>query len=409
MSFPLPAAGLALVFVALTAGRPAVAAPEARPSETFKVGQQDDDRFLAAVPLRKGSALAAFGSADDVFVRIVKKSGVVKGAKPLAVDGKSISGVRRAAMAKLTTGQVAVAWVGLVGVKDAVFARVVKPKGAPASDEIPVSDDDLADNSDASVVALAKGRFAVIWRTKTEAGDTSLNAQIFKASGDRVGKPATIKGPGGASVVSPVATRFGDGFVVVYALGDGKQGVLAQRFSAKGKPQGGALRLDADNKLVHEEPAVAPLASGGYAAVWRENAFTGGDFPIITDTVIRGRFVNAEGQKQALIALDDDAGDRTIERFLAPVETKAGLLVGWSVFLEHDDFQLHSDIRGAFVSEKGKAGDIVPLTKSIDDHEAEPRLVELVDDRVLLGFTSAPVGTTSRPQGAVGSFLEIKD
>ncbi|MDR4306739.1 hypothetical protein IHQ68_08920 [Chelatococcus sambhunathii] len=409
MSFHFHGRRLALILAALLSVQAAVAAPEAKPSDSFQVGLQDDDRFLAAVPLKKGSALAAFANADDILVRLVKKTGTVKGAKPIAVNGKSISGIRRAAMAKLTTGQIAIAWVGLVGIKEAVFARVVKPKGAPASDEVPVSDDELANNSDASVVALAKGKFAVIWRSETDEGESGIKTQLFKASGDPVGKPATITGPGGASVVSPVATHFGDGFVVVYALTGGKQGVLAQRFSAKGKPQGGALRLDSDNKLVHEEPAVAPLASGGYAAVWRESAFAGGDFPVITDTVIRGRFVNADGQKQALIALDDDAGDRTIERFLAPVETKAGLLVGWSVVIEHDDFQLHSDIRGAFVSDKGKAGAVAPLTKSIADSEAEPHLVELADDRVLLGFTSSPAEASSRPHGAVGSFLEITD
>ncbi|HEY0011360.1 MAG TPA: hypothetical protein VGB79_00740, partial [Allosphingosinicella sp.] len=76
--------------------------------------------------------------------------------------------------------------------------------------------------------------------------------------------------------------RSGNGFVVVWTdqshLGDGTgTAIKAQLYNANGNAVGGEFRVNTNGNSIQDQPAVATLASGGFAVAWRDWSGHGGD------------------------------------------------------------------------------------------------------------------------------------
>ena len=95
----------------------------------------------------------------------------------------------------------------------------------------------------------------------------------------------------------PVAATLADGSVVVawssHEQDGSMQGIYGQRFSAPGQRLGGEFQVAEATQWNQRNPALAPLANGGYVAVWVNE--TGSDVTGEFQVGIQGRLFDASG------------------------------------------------------------------------------------------------------------------
>jgi hypothetical protein len=122
-----------------------------------------------------------------------------------------------------------------------------------------------------AVGALADGSYVVAW-TSTAGSGTAIRARRVSATGEPVGGadiPVSIYTS--ASRFHPVVAPVGTGFVVAWFGGGPGDfvGIFARRFDSAGQPlDASEVRLNTATGDNQSMVAVAPLASGGYVAVW---------------------------------------------------------------------------------------------------------------------------------------------
>ena len=142
--------------------------------------------------------------------------------------------------------------------------------------------------TDAKVVALAGGGFAIAWDDNSlTGGDTNglaVRAQVYDAAGNAVGGEFLVNtATAGDQTLSGITALAGGGFAVSWTdasmTGGDTSGlaVRAQAFDATGHADGGELLLATNVTGDQLLPALAGLASGGFVASWADASGIGGD------------------------------------------------------------------------------------------------------------------------------------
>lgn len=142
--------------------------------------------------------------------------------------------------------------------------------------------------TDPAVAALASGGFVITWTDYTylleELGGADVRAQIYGASGERIGgefliNTETIDHQRDAKITG----LLGGGFVVVWQDYSGRRGDECGS-SIKAKVFGRGGELVRDEFLVNVEtrdsqiaPVVAALSDGGFVIAWHDLSGTRGD------------------------------------------------------------------------------------------------------------------------------------
>ena len=259
-----------------------------------------------------GSGIGADGQA--VRAQIYDAAGGAVGGE--FVVNATTTGVQRdPAVAGLADGGFVVAWrdfsnTGGDTSNSAIRAQVFDESGSPVGLEFLVNTTVSGHQSDAAITVLANGNFVVSWTDSSASGDdtsdTAVRAQVFSASGDRIGSEFVANTTTSGFQSEPDVVALDDGrFVVVFRDGNLSSTIRAQAFNADGTRSGDEFKVDQSETGNATAAKVAVLADGRLMFTWQDQALTGDD----TDQLsIRGRIFDPRGEGLTLVGTpgDDD-------------------------------------------------------------------------------------------------------
>ena len=156
-----------------------------------------------------------------------------------------------------------------------------------------------------SVTTLANGNFVIAWTdTSYSGGDAngdSVKAQLFDASGNKIGDEFLVNTETSASQRQPKTTALANGgFVIAWEDNSGTGGddsessVKAQVFGADGRKVGGELLVNTATAGAQEAASITALANGGFVVTWDDNSGTGGDD---SESSVKAQVFDAAGNK----------------------------------------------------------------------------------------------------------------
>jgi Ca2+-binding RTX toxin-like protein len=194
----------------------------------------------------------------------------------------------------------------LESVERLVFADVSFAVGViPAGDRV-VSSTTAGDQYNASSARLASGGYVTVWQSSDGSG-WGIFAQRFDAQGARVGGEFRVNSATNGTqslsddevALNAVAAQADGGFVVTWrsdSSDSSSWGVVAQRFSAAGEPQGAEIKVNTTTAGEQRDPSVAVLADGKFVVVWMDaNPEDKGDGKDTSDWGVYGQLFDAQG------------------------------------------------------------------------------------------------------------------
>ena len=160
-------------------------------------------------------------------------------------------------------------------------------EGMPVGGQWQVNTEATGIQADASVEALADGGFVALWFTGRPDFSTSIQGQRFAADGTALGGEFLVNSwtEGHRSEPSAAASDDG-GFVVIWKHSgpndwdDTGGGILGRRFGPDGTAAGLEFQVNAVTAGDQSSPVVAPLADGGYVALWHSFGSNGTDIDL---------------------------------------------------------------------------------------------------------------------------------
>lgn len=208
----------------------------------------------------------------------------------------------------------------LVGIERIAFAEGTARIGSLAEQAVPSAASGLQHG--ASVVALAKGQWAVSWMENASSGSFGdVYVQRHDAAGQAVGSPikANVGQAGYWEASASLAALPDGGFVVVWG-GSGSTPLLARRFDAAGNPLGGEVTVTTTAMQDTLEPVVAGTATG-FVVAWENRASSDG-------SLMAKRFDLASNATGSEIILQQGTGASYLQPELA-AHPGGGWIAAW--------------------------------------------------------------------------------
>ena len=217
--------------------------------------------------------------------------------------------------------------VGGDGSGSAVVAQVYDAAGAKVGGEFVVNTTTTSDQTLPKVTALAAGGFVATWEDASGVGgDASISgikAQIFDASGAKVGGEFLVNSATTNAQTEPSVTALpSGGFVISWTdaslLGGDASitSIKAQTFDAAGAKVGGEFLVNSATLNAQSDPSLVTLSSGEVAVIWTDASGQGGD---ASGTSIKAQLLGPVATEQipydlkGTILVDDiDGGAGTI-------------------------------------------------------------------------------------------------
>ncbi len=176
----------------------------------------------------------------------------------------------------LANGNLVVAWVdssvtgGDLSVQ-AVRAQIVTAAGTKVGGEFLVNTQTVNSQVEPSVAALTGGGFVVTWRDSNSSSDgsgVSVKAQLFSATGAKVGTEFLVNTATANNQYLPTVTGLSTGGFVIAWQDDGIEGnlgVRAQLYNASGAKVGSEFGVNLATANAQQQPSVTELADGRLA------------------------------------------------------------------------------------------------------------------------------------------------
>ncbi|MFM5895363.1 MAG: Ig-like domain-containing protein [Novosphingobium sp.] len=220
------------------------------------------------------------------------------------------------------------------------------PSFAPIDSDTLVNTDTPNGQISPQVVALAGGKYMVIWVgpvvlpvtvvNGTIAGsytNADIRAQIFNADGTRSGGEIVINTTTANAQLRPIVAQLSDGNVLIsWHDGVGPSGgpsenvvgnsntIRAQEFTSTGAPAGAEFTLGNSNGRLH---SVAPTANGGFVVTYEEGG-AGGAFPVGN---VVAKVFNANNTQTSSFIVDNTQTLSTTT--YTTVEADGDIVVAW--------------------------------------------------------------------------------
>jgi Ca2+-binding RTX toxin-like protein len=200
----------------------------------------------------------------------------------IAVNTTTAGGQYAPQVTPLGNGGFVVAWWdGDPNSDTNIRAQVFSASGAKVGGEIDVNGNASGKQFYPDITTLANGNTVVVWEdfgADVNAHESEVYAQILDASGAKVGGAITVNTTlPGQQWDAQVAPLLGGGFVVAWHAADSEEGegggVMVQRFNATGGKVGAEIMVRAGSS----EPAVSGLGDGGFIVAFSEYAPTATD------------------------------------------------------------------------------------------------------------------------------------
>jgi hypothetical protein len=178
-------------------------------------------------------------------------------------------------IAALSDGGFVISWDN--GSGSDVRAQIYSGSGSPVGAAFTLNTKTDYSQEYGDMTALAGGGFVATWRTSDSTADGSsyaVKAQIFSASGAKVGTEFLVNTQSASYQYSPtVAALSGGGFVVAWHTGDttqdGSSGAIkAQIFSASGAKVGSEFLVNTQASDNQQSPVVTAVPGGGFLVAW---------------------------------------------------------------------------------------------------------------------------------------------
>ncbi len=273
------------------------------------------------------------------------------------------------AITGLAGGGFVVTWRDESGIGDdtslfGIKAQIYNASGVPVGGEFLVNSETANPQAEPAITALVGGGFVVSWTDFSgvggDASASGIKAQIYDATGARVGGEFLVNTQTTSQQVAPSITGLvGGGFVVNWADfsqsgGDTSgYGVKAQVYNAAGARVGGEFLVNTQVTGWQLEPAVASLTNGGFVMSWSDANGDGSSYGIkaqvydATGARIGGEFL-VNTQKAGfqtlptitglanggfVIAWSDTNGDSSGNAVKAQVYDAAGARVGGEILV----------------------------------------------------------------------------
>ena len=147
----------------------------------------------------------------------------------------------------------------------AIAAQIFTADGAPVGDEIRVNTTLTGDQLLPDVVGLSGGQFMITWDGNNGVDPDGIAAQVFDATGAKVGGELDINTNGlGAQVDSRIAQLSDGNAVVVWQTGDN---VAFRRYDSSGNPLDATEQVATNADGIQESPTVVAFQNG-FAIAW---------------------------------------------------------------------------------------------------------------------------------------------
>lgn len=322
----------------------------------------------------------------------------------------------------LAGGGFVIGWADTSGTQGdwdgSIKAQIFDAVGARIGGEFRVNTQTLNWQTVPSITALSGGGFVVTWqdqsRTLGDDSGTSIKAQIFDATGMRVGDEFLVNTQTGNSQMDPVVTGLADGgFVVSWAdlsftLGDASGfSVKAQVFDATGARVGGEFLVNDQVSSDQRDPALAGLADGGFVVTWVDFQPTPED---ASGYNIKARRFDADGtplDAEFLVNQDvqlyqslptvtglDDGG--FVISWTSAGSSYYGASVGSSSYGLDDDHSIRAQV---FDASGARIGNEFVVTSSDLLAQRQPTIASLADQGFVIGWVDFG-GTLGDASGA---------
>ena len=263
------------------------------------------------------------GSGFGVAAHIYDSTGAQVGST-IHVNTTTASDQNVESIAILSSGGFVVTWTDLSGgfQQGDVKARIFGADGTPIGGEFVVPTQTTGEQEQSDVTALASGGFVVTW------WDGTIKAQIYSASGVRVGPPITVASDN--SIEGHVVALADGGFVVTWEKNLSSGGFTAvadfsaQVFDASGNRVGDAILIDPGLSRVHSTD-ISALPWGGFVVTW-----AGYDDSATNDPGIRAQVYDGTGTK---VGGEFFVSDPAVNEQFAPdvaVLASGDFVVGWT-------------------------------------------------------------------------------
>ncbi len=204
-------------------------------------------------------------------------------------------------------------------------------------DEFLVNTATLGSQNEPTVTALSNGGFVVSWADQSgggvEAGSVGVKAQVYSATGVRVGDEFVVATSTQSTQYQPTIAGLSDGgFVVSWADGSGQGGdpdasIKAQVFSAAGGRIGGEFLVNTVTAGMQQRPTITGLSDGGFVVSWQDSSGQGGD---ASGSGIKAQLFSAAGERIGAEVLVNTA---TLNNQGQPTVTglsQGGFVVSWT-------------------------------------------------------------------------------
>ena len=344
-----------------------------------------------------GGFVVVWGSADPtqdgsdsaIKAQLFDSAGRKVGAEFL-VNSAASGAQFTASVATLSDGRFIVTWVtnisddGSDGIKAQLFSR----DGDPIGGEFLVNTSTWSSHFGASVAALANGGFVISW---DDWYGFEAKAQIFDATGAPVGGEFRLNTNAGATEDSAEITALANGgFVATWrttatsADGSG-DAVKAQLFDASGARVGTEFLVNSQTLDSQYDPSITALAGGGFVITWatRHTAQDG------SAGAVKGQVFSASGAKVgAEFLVNSQAVD--IQREAVVTGTPdGGFVVAWTNYSSSQDGSGFAIKAQAFSAAGAKVGDEMLVNTLATGSQFLPAIATLADGRVLVSWASA--------------------
>jgi Ca2+-binding RTX toxin-like protein len=215
------------------------------------------------------------GYDSDIYAQALTPAGVESGPQ-FRVHSHTQAYQQAPSITALASGGYVVIWEDGLEYEGGLLGQAFDSNGAPAGNLFRVTTTIWGDQAYAAITALPGGGFVAVWDNyDTEYGAHSTRGQIFTGAGVKVGPEFRVSADSEwMQYPAAIDDLPGGGFVVTWydrggQDGDSSEGaIMAQVFDPAGAKVGSPFLVNSVTSGNQNMPAVAGLASGGFAIAW---------------------------------------------------------------------------------------------------------------------------------------------
>ncbi|MDP9421702.1 MAG: cadherin domain-containing protein [Pseudomonadota bacterium] len=345
-----------------------------------------DGNFVVVWVTRDGPE----GNGSEIKAQLFAADGSKLGTE-FTVNSAGFHEQREPAVTTLTDGSFVVSWSSQDTAQDgsgsAVKAQLFSHSGTAIGGEFVLNTLTTGEQTSPEITALAGGGFVATW-TSNASGDYDIKAQVFDASGVKVGSEFRANNSiTGAQSASDVTALANGNFVVTWSDPANGGDIRARLFNASGTAVTSDIQVHPAASDAQAWSSVTGLSGGGFVVTWR-TASTSGD----SDGAIMGQVFSATGAK---VGSEFRVNTQTYASQLQPSATgtaDGGFIVGWRT----DDAYSAGDPSYAaikaqvFTATGVKVGSEFLVNTLTSGWQGMPSLATLADGSVIATWVNEP-------------------